>query len=230
MHRFARLRLRAALGGWVVILGSLGSFLYQLLTGADFLMSKWPQGKAMPIEVWLFVFGLAWLLLIAFWPELDPADQPDVALVWDWTPDQRKASSLRDSYMSKVILVHNRSNEWVYNVQISLIELAEKMTFDVITEVKPGDEVPALGRWGNGKSTIDTNYIYYFSIEKNEEMAAKKKWTNKKQHARGLSEFYTKIPMRLSYETNKRAWEWRCHFIFDGDVETMFEKTSSRRI
>ena len=33
---------------------------------------------------------------------------------------------------------------------------------------------------------------------------------------------FTKIPMCITYETNKRAWEWRCKFIYDGDVETMF--------
>jgi hypothetical protein len=229
-HRFSRLRLRVAIGGWFAVLGGLGSFLYQLLTGADFLMSKWPQGKAMPIEVWLFVFGLAWLSLVAFWPELDPAEQPDVALVWDWTLDQKKLSALRNDYMSKVILVHNRSDEWVYNVRISPIALAEQMTFDVITEIKPGNEVPAFGRWGNNKNTQTTNYIYYFSLEKNERMTAQKEWRYSKQHARGLSDFYVKIPMSLSYATTKRSWQWRCNFIFDGDVETMFEKTSSRRV
>lgn len=228
-HRFARVKVRAALGAWLAIVGGLGSFVYQLLTGADFLMSKWPQGKAMPIEVWLFVFGLAWLLLVVFWPELDPADQPDVVLVWDWTPEQRQYSSLSNGYMSKVILVHNRSDEWVYNVHISAIELAKKMTFDDITEVKPGGQVSAIGRW-DGKNTGDTQYVYYFSLNENEEMAARRKWTYKKQHARGLSDGFTKIPMCITYETNKRAWEWRCKFIYDGDVETMFEKTSSRRI
>jgi hypothetical protein len=167
---------------------------------------------------------LAWLLIVAFWPELNPADQPDVVLVWDWLPNRREQLALSHSYASKVILVHNRSHEWVYNVRISPIPLAEKMTFDVIPEIKPGDEVPAFGRWGNGKNTETTDYIYYFSLEENEQMAAQKHWTKQKQHARGVSDFHTTIAMSIRYETNKRAWEWRCNFIFDGDVETQFEK------
>jgi hypothetical protein len=71
---------------------------------------------------------------------------------------------------------------------------------------------------------------YYFALAINEAMAERKKWRYKKRHARGLSDEYIEIPMSLRYETTKRQWQWRCNFIYDGDVETMFEKTSSRRI
>lgn len=225
-HRFSRLKIRAALGGWIVVIGALGTFIWQLLTGADFLLSRWPQGKTMPIEVWVFVCGLAWLLLVAFWPELDQAEQPEVGLVWDWSEDQKKLSL---SELDKGIFVDNRSDVWIHNIEIHPIKLAQELMFERITEIAPGDTHPTLARWGN-KSTIGATYHQYFCEPPNVEVAMKRKWLFTKTHNRDLSDQFLKIPMRISYEANNRVWESKWTFICDVGDESMFELVSKKRV
>src|SRR5258708_7622940 len=46
--------------------------------------------------------------------------QPDVALVWDWTDEERPYQSLMGR-TEKHILIHNRSERHIYNIQIEPI-------------------------------------------------------------------------------------------------------------
>jgi hypothetical protein len=226
LFRFVRLRLRVGVIGWFAIIGSLAAFIWEVLTNADFIASKWP-GKPLPFEMLIFFGGLLWLLFVAFWPELDQAEQPEVALVWDWDGDEKELLSRTVS--SKSIVVHNRSAEWVYNVQVHPIKLEQEMTFDLINEIGPDREHPALARWGE-KSSLTTEYIYFFSKPGNEEMALTKKLVYKKEHDRGISDSFLKIPMRITYDANGRSWQARFNFVFDPGLEGLFEKVSKRRI
>jgi hypothetical protein len=92
--------------------------------------------------------------------ERDRADQPDVTLVLDWTEDQKQTHSLMGR-TEKNIFVHNRSAQFVYNVQIEPIKLSQEMTFDLINEIPSADKHLVLARW-NGKSSLTTEYVYFF--------------------------------------------------------------------
>jgi len=220
--RFARLRLRVAAIGWLGIIISLSVLIWDFIINADFLVSKWPQkSRPMPAEMWVFFGSLLWLLVVAFWPELDKSEQPDLALVWDWPEDNRPLSGASD--FSKSILVHNRSEKWIYNVEIHPIKLSQEMTFEMINEVEPQKQHLALARWGV-KSSMTTQYIYFFGSDDNERAAMKRKWIFKKVHNRGLSDVFLKIPMRITYEADKRLWESRWTFIFDVGSESLFER------
>src|SRR5438045_3391486 len=49
--------------------------------------------------------------------ERDKAEQPDVALVWEWLESERLVNAMANR-TEKPILVENRSDKHVYNVQI----------------------------------------------------------------------------------------------------------------
>ena len=74
------------------------------------------------------------------------ADVPDVALIWDWTEDQKKAGNLLGR-TEKSILVDNRSSEYVYNVRVEPVHLQNDLVFDVIPEIAPHSLSAATGRW-----------------------------------------------------------------------------------
>ena len=228
-HRLTRLRqIRTAAYGFLVAIVALLLFLWRLAENADFVASKWPV-KPMPFEVWIFFGALLWLAIVAFWPELDKAEQPDVALVWDLQEDEKKLRKPMDTLYSKSILVHNRSDEWVYNVQIHPVKLDQEMTFEMINEIEPQKQHAALAHW-DGRSSLLTDYVYFFAKEENERAAAEKKMIHKKVHNRGLSDEFLRIPMRVTYDANNRSWECEYVFIYDVGLESMFEKKSHRRV
>jgi hypothetical protein len=158
--------------------------------------------------------------------ERDHTGQPDVALIWDWPEDQKKAKDLLGD-TEKSILVHNRSDQYVYNIQIEPIQLGQGLTFDLINEIEVGGEHLALGRWDD-KSSLHTNYIYFFS--KNEQGASDKGWVCQKIHNRGFSNHFLKVPMAITYESNGVKWRWEFEFIYDNDDESLFTRKSGCRI
>ena len=159
--------------------------------------------------------------------ERERIQQPDIALVWDWPEDQRKTKILT-SGTEKSILIANRSDRCIYNVQIESVLLHQTLSFDLINEIKPNTEHVALARW-NGRSSAQTNYIYFFSKEENEKELVAKGWRCKKTHNRGFSETFDKIPMALTYDANDT--KWRCEFEFIYDVEeSLFIKKSGHRV
>lgn len=111
--------------------------------------------------------------------ERDRTQQPDVALVWDWSEDQKR---IRASDIEKIILIENRSNQYIYNVQIEPVKLTQQLTFDLINEIAPRKQHAALGRW-NGMSSAHNNYVYFFG--NNEQAALDNGWIFKKVHPTG---------------------------------------------
>lgn len=204
-----------------------------------FCIGVWEHIHDKPVSSFVFV-GLSvllfWLGAFAAWSrkklaleaERDRQQQPDVGLIWDWSEDERKAKNLL-GLTEKSILVHNRSGQYVYNVRIDSIGLHQTLTFDDMNEIGPGEERMALGRW-NGRSSQQTNYIYFFTGEDNEKIAGERGWIHKKPHNRGLSDSFFRVPMALTYESNGTTW--RCEFEFDYEptTEGLFRRISGRRV
>lgn len=152
--------------------------------------------------------------------------QPDVALIWEWLADEKRTQDMLER-TEKHILVHNRSNEYVYNVRISPISLGTGLAFDAITEIPANGQQLAVGRW-DGRSTKTTNYIYFFGPTETE--AKEKRLYVKKPHDRGLSSEWFKIPMAVTYEAHGFKWQSSFEFTYDPGGESYFEKVSGRRL
>jgi hypothetical protein len=148
---------------------------------------------------------------------------PDVALVWDWTEDQKKMRGLSET--GKTILVHNRSpHQWIYNVQIHPIEMGQKLEFERINEIAPGKLHEILARWGNS-SSLTRDIAEFFTAPINEREAQRKGWHYTKMHNRGLSPYFLKIPVRVTYkDKNNKEWEHKTTFVFDIGLESFFER------
>jgi hypothetical protein len=149
-------------------------------------------------------------------------EQPDIALVWDWTEDQKRMRGLSET--EKTILVHNRSpHEWIYKVQVDPIVLAQKLEFDGINEIAPGKLHETLGRWNNSNS-LTRNIAEFFSAPINEQEAQRKGWHYTKTHNRGMSPYFLKIPVRVTYKAKNKEWEHKTTFVFDIGLDTFFER------
>lgn len=160
--------------------------------------------------------------------ERDRMQQPDIALVWDWTEDQKQAHSLI-GYTDKNIFIHNRSGQCVYNVQIGPINLKQKMTFDLINEITSSDKHVALARW-DGTSSLTTEYAHFFCNQHNAQLAFDNKWIFDKVHQRGVNSQLYKIPMTVFYESNGVKWKSDFEFVYDIGDESMFQKKSTQRL
>lgn len=160
--------------------------------------------------------------------ERDSAQQPDIALVWDWPEDQRQENALAGR-TEKDILVHNRSNEWIYKVRVAPISLAQEMTFDEINEIAPKTQHLALARW-DGRASLTTNYVYFFGKDENEQEADKKHWVYKKTHNTGFSAYFLKIPVTVTYECKGTIWETVFDFNYNSGEESAFVRKSGRRV
>ncbi len=153
--------------------------------------------------------------------------QPDVALVWDWTDEEKPHQQLMGR-TEKHILIQNRSNDHIYNVQIETINLPCELRFDLINDIAPQAKEKALGRW-DGRSSLMTNYIYFFSRPENEQGALEKGWVYKKEHNRGMSDSFLRIPMAITYEASNTKWRCEFDFIYDPGDESMFLKKGPKR-
>jgi hypothetical protein len=152
--------------------------------------------------------------------------QPDVALKWEFPKDVRKINNLMGR-TEKDIIIHNRSNEYVYNVRISTIELGAHMVFDLITELAPDKEHVAVARW-DGKSTQQTQYIYFFSHV--EEEARQKGLLQNKPDNTGLRSEWYKIPVAVHYEARNVKWEVQLEFTYDPTQESFFTRIRGKRV
>jgi|SRR5581483_1774965 len=129
--------------------------------------------------------------------ERDHINQPDVALVWEWPEEQRMMRALyRDT--EKDIIVHNRSNEFVYNVKIETVDLRKCLIFDPISSIGPNIQHKAVARWENNKSSTQTNYYYFFVGAEKE--ADGKGWKIIKMHNREMNDYFFQIPMAVIYD------------------------------
>jgi hypothetical protein len=156
--------------------------------------------------------------------ERDLVQQPDISLEWAWTEDQAKLLSRGDE---KNIVVHNRSSEYVYNVQIDPIPLFRGFVFDEITEIAPGEKRLAVARW-NGKSTQNSRYIEFFMCAEAE--AASKGWYQPKPNNRGLASQWFKIPMSIRYRSKNASWLCELEFTYDVGSESFFTRLGGRRV
>jgi len=189
--------------------------------------NHWLIGASFSAAVLLFILAafLAWNdEHKAKLDEMARNQQPDVALVWDWSEDQKK---IKASDTEKIILIENRSDRYIYNVQIEPVKLSQQLAFDLINEIAPGKQHAALGRW-NGKSSGQTNYLYFFA--NNEQAAVNNGWVFKKLQPQGLSDSFMKIPMRLTYESGGAKWQCDFEFIYDIGDESLFLKKSGQRL
>src|SRR5882672_3643983 len=142
--------------------------------------------------------------------------QPDVSLIWDW-PEAERAQKRAAGLTEKHILLHNRSNEYVYNIRIQPIRLSQELVFDEINEIAPRQQYPVLARW-DGRSSQTTNYIYYFAG--NEEEARKRGMIVERKGR--LDNFFFAIPIVLTYEAGKAVWETICEFRYDPGEDSSF--------
>ncbi len=172
-----------------------------------------------PFVVMLEAIVLVFLLIVAhaYWVSSktsDATEQPDVALVWDWTEEGKKVvESWRGG---KSIIVHNRSGHYVYNSRLDPIPLPNPMMFDAITEIAPTSEQPAVGRWNVGsesRSTATDGYNHY--IVANSEEVDEKGWTKKKAHNRGISSTFMEIPMAVTFESQNTTWKIEFDWHYD---------------
>jgi hypothetical protein len=155
--------------------------------------------------------------------ERDLAHQPDVVLAWGWTEEQIRTRSMTSGW-DKYILVDNRSDEHVYNVQIESISLLRGLAFDPIPEIGPRATCLAIARWDGG-SIPSKQYPHFFARAESE--AKDKGWYS--ANAQGRQVF--KIPMTLKYECAKHS-RWFCRFEFVHDIgeNSFFLKREGGRI
>ena len=153
---------------------------------------------------------------------------PDVSLTWDLSEEKRNARLL-DPEIEKDILIHNRSDKYVYNVQIHPVPLHQELVFDLINEIAPGKQHPTLGRW-DGKSSLTVKWAHYFCNQHNAEAAFKQGWILDKTHQRGLSSQFYKIPMAITYDCDGFKYKAEFEFIYDIGDESLFVKKSAWRL
>ncbi|HEY5176500.1 MAG TPA: hypothetical protein VII95_13135 [Terriglobales bacterium] len=160
--------------------------------------------------------------------EIERLTQPDVALVWDLTKDATKVKS----WFGKSIIVHNRGDQYVYNVRIDPIPLRNPLTFDVINEIAPKSEEPAVGRWNAGsetRSTATDGYNQY--IMANSEGLDEKGWTKKKSHNRGISPTFMEIPMAANFESQNTTWKIEFDWHYDPpDDDSYFSRKGGYKV
>jgi hypothetical protein len=143
----------------------------------------------------------------------------------DWPDDVKRNLGLLGKQKEKDILIHNRSGQYIYNVQIEPIKLVQELTFDLINEIAPSEKHLALGRW-NGKSSLTTEYLYFFGNQQNAQIAFENKWIFDKVHQRGVGDQFYKIPMAVLFESNNIKWRCEFEFIYDIGDESLFKKKS----
>lgn len=164
--------------------------------------------------------------------ERDKTQQPDIALGWDWS-DEVKAHNQLMGRTEKDIIVHNRSNQYVYRVQINPIRLMGSLEFDFIPCIAPGEKHVAVGRWMSAAysemtSSSRTDYAYYFAA--NESAAKEKGYYVKKPHDRGIGDSWFKIPMDVRYTSGNTDWITEFEFTYDIGNESFFTRRTGRRV
>lgn len=245
-----------AIGGAFSLASLVLQASWRLISHEDWSQHKWRwvESVVLPIIAALAI-NIAWRLVTAPWrvyqdqeqdhekqrqslitemqnlkdqlrEEHERSVQPDVALVWDWTDDEKPHKDLMGQ-TEKHILIQNRSDHHIYNVQVETIKLPCELRFDLINEIGPHAQEKALGRW-DGRSSLITNYVYFFSRPENEQGALENGWVHKKEHNRGMSDSFLKIPMAITYEARNRRWRCEFEFVYDPGDESMFLKKGAK--
>jgi hypothetical protein len=168
--------------------------------------------------------------------ERERTQQPDVALLWDWTDEQRAARTL-SNHMEKSILVDNRSDHTISRIQVDSEPLRYPIQFDEINEILPQTSREAVGRWdmstmsgtqGSQSTTMDG---YNHHILMNSEDLEAKGWIKVKPHNRGMSGTFMEIPMSVTFGSQDAKWKIEFDFHYDPrDEDSYFIKKRGYRI
>jgi hypothetical protein len=160
--------------------------------------------------------------------------QPELGLVWGWPERYRNNMQQFERGSERFILVHNRSTDYMHNIQVQPIVLESRVEFDLIPEIAPSMTAEAVGRWdsrnnpGQKNSSFTTNFVYFFAD--NEAKGTELGWYQRKPHNRGLADVWWKVPITVSYQARGTAWESTFEFTYDTGDESWFSLVSSKRI
>ena len=151
-----------------------------------------------------------------------PQEPPlDVAFVWDWHDVlKNNPGFLGAAESNKDIIIDNRSDRYIYNVQIRPIELAEKLTFDKIPEIKPRERAIPLPRWRN--LSRGSPIVQMFLCESINESAAESAGLMERMTT-GLLPYRLRLPMDVDYETRISRHTSHATFFYDA-VDSRFEQ------
>jgi hypothetical protein len=233
---------RALVADMVALLSGIGS-VGLLVAGLIYWDKPIPRWIALLVSALCFVFAA-----IRIWEkerksaesykealrqERERAQQPDVAIVWDWT-NEEKGMLLFLGSKKKSILVDNRSDQHVYRVNVQPIPVPQHcpMNFDEINEIAPRSQCVVVGRWAVGsevRSTATDGYNQY--IAANSEGLTERGWIKKKTHSRGIGNIFVEIPMTATFETHNATWkiEFDWHYS-PGDDDTCFVRRGGGRV
>ena len=160
--------------------------------------------------------------------------QPEVGLVWGWPERYRNNMEQFERGSEKFILVHNRSTDYIHNIQVQPIVMDTRVEFDFIPEIAPSKMEEAIGRWdsktnpGQKNSSLTTNYVYFFAD--NEERGVKSGWYQAKPHNRGLTDVWWKVPITVAYQSRGVNWQSTFEFTYDFAEGSCFSLLSSKRL
>lgn len=166
--------------------------------------------------------------------EQDKLLQPEVGLVWAFPERYGGSVGVLERGSEKFIVVHNRSSEYIHNIQVQPIILDSRVEFDFIPVIAPSKTAEAVGRWdskgspGQKNSSLTTNYAYFFAD--NEETGSKLGWYQEKPHDRGITNAWWKVPITVSYQWRGVTWQTVFEFTYDIGEESWFSLISGKRI
>jgi hypothetical protein len=161
------------------------------------------------------------------------AQLPDMALVWDWTNEEKGMRSFLGS-KEKSILVDNRSDQHIYRVNVQPIPVPQHcpMNFDEINEIAPRFQCVAVGRWAVGsevRSTTTDGYNQY--VVANSEGLEERGWKKNKPHNRGISSTFIEIPMTATFESQNATWKIEFDWHYDpADDDSYFVRRGGGRV
>ena len=168
--------------------------------------------------------------------EQERAQQPDVALVWDWTDEEKGTLSFLGS-KEKSILINNRSDYTISRIRVDTEALRCPIRFDEINEILPRTSRVAVGRWEvpmlNGRkesqSTATDGYNHHVVV--NLEDLEVKGWIKTKPHNRGMSSTFIEIPMSVTFESQNMEWRIDFDLHYDPqDDDSYFIRKRGRRV
>ena len=231
---------RALAADMVALLSGIGSVVL-LLIGLIYWEKPIPRWITLVVSALCFIFAA-----IRIWErerkatefyreslrqEREQAQQPDVALVWDWTDEEKSALSFIGN-KEKSIIVDNRSDYTISSVQLDSTPVRYPIYFDAINEIRRQTSVVAVGRWEVGRqnqSTATDGYNHH--IVMNSDDLDARGWTKQKGHNRGRSSNFIEIPMSLTFESQDRKWKYDFDFHYDpGDDDSYFIRKRGCRV
>jgi hypothetical protein len=189
-----------------------------------------------PFVVMLEAIVSVFLVIVAhaYWissKKSDAAEQPDVALVWDWGVDEKKVSSWMGS-KGKSILVDNRTDRTISRVQVDSEPLRYPIRFDEINEILPKTSRVAVGRWDveqQSQSTTMDGYNHHIMM--NSDDLDVRGFIKPKSHNRGISSSFVEIPMSVTFDSQSARWKIEFDFHYDPtDDDSCFSRKRGYKV